>query len=74
MHHSMIDRVYWLWQALHLDQAGTIAGTITLNNKPASRATSLDDVIATNFLNVEPRAIGDLLSTIDDDPFCYIYL
>jgi tyrosinase len=74
MHHSMIDRVYWLWQALHLNQAGTIAGTITLNNKPAGRATSLDDVIQTNFLNMETRKIGDLLSTIDGDPFCYIYL
>jgi tyrosinase len=74
MHHSMVDRLYWIWQALHLNQAGTIAGTITLNNNPPSRQTSLDDVIQTNYLNLDPLAIKDLLSTIDDEPFCYIYL
>src|SRR4051794_30864747 len=30
LHHAMIDRVWWLWQALHLNQAKSIAGTITI--------------------------------------------
>jgi tyrosinase len=74
MHHSMLDRVYWIWQALHLNQAGTVAGTITINNNPPSRKTGLDDVIETNWLGMETRKIGDLLSTISGEPFCYIYL
>ncbi|UKZ80146.1 hypothetical protein TrVFT333_007903 [Trichoderma virens FT-333] len=37
LHHSMLDHIYWIWQALHLNQANTIAGTITiLNNPPAA--------------------------------------
>jgi tyrosinase len=74
MHHSMVDHVYWIWQALHLNQASTIAGTITLNNKPPSRNASLDDVISTNFLNMDTLKINDLLSTVSDNPLCYIYL
>jgi tyrosinase len=70
----MVDRVYWIWQALHLNQANTIAGTITLNNKPPSRNASLDDVISTNFLNMDTLKIKDLLSTVSDNPLCYIYL
>jgi tyrosinase len=74
MHHSMLDRLWWIWQALHLDQAGTIAGTITLFNNPPSRNATLDDVVQTNYLNLETLRLRDLMSTIDGEPFCYIYL
>jgi tyrosinase len=69
----MLDRVWWLWQALHREQAATIAGTITLSNRPPSRNATLDDVVQMNYLGLEARKIGDLLSVVDG-PFCYIYL
>lgn len=30
MHHTMLDYVWWIWQALHPREAKTIAGTITV--------------------------------------------
>lgn len=69
----MLDRVYWIWQALHLDQANTVAGTITLNNNPPSRNTTLDDLVQVNYLNVEATPIGDLTDTLGGKQLCYIY-
>jgi len=74
LHHGMIDRMWWIWQALHLNQAKTVAGTITLFNNPPSRNTTLEDLISTNFLNMPDRPIGDLLGSLDGSPLCYIYL
>ncbi|KAH8195633.1 hypothetical protein TruAng_010190 [Truncatella angustata] len=74
LHHAMLDRIYWLWQALHLNQALSIAGTITLFNNPPSRNTTLEDVIFMGQSNAPARPIGELLNTLGDDPFCYIYL
>ncbi|KAH7398598.1 hypothetical protein BKA66DRAFT_546137 [Pyrenochaeta sp. MPI-SDFR-AT-0127] len=52
MHHAMVDRLWWIWQALHLNQARTVAGTITLNNNPPSRDTTVKDLIQMNYLNI----------------------
>ncbi|OLN89340.1 Grixazone synthase 3 [Colletotrichum chlorophyti] len=72
LHHTMVDRMYWLWQALHLDQAKTISGTITFANSPPSRNASLDDIIELPYLGVEPTTLGSLLDTLDG-PYCYVY-
>ena len=69
----MLDRVYWMWQALHLDQANTVAGTLTLNNNPPSRETSLEDLIQTNWLGVGDTRIGDLTNTLSGGSLCYVY-
>ncbi|GAP87774.1 putative FAD binding domain-containing protein [Rosellinia necatrix] len=73
LHHAMVDRTYWLWQALHPFMAKTIAGTITLFNEPPSRDTSVDDLIDLG-VNAPPRRIGDLLDTLGGAPLCYIYV
>ncbi|KAK2761472.1 hypothetical protein CKAH01_16298 [Colletotrichum kahawae] len=73
LHHAMVDRVYWLWQALHLTEAFNIAGTITILNNPPSRDARLDDLVLQE-PNAPNRPISDLLSTIGGSPFCYIYL
>ncbi|KAF6806351.1 FAD binding domain containing protein [Colletotrichum musicola] len=75
LHHAMVDRVYWLWQALHLwgGAAFEIAGTITIQNMPPSRNATKDDVIEMGVL-AQDRSIGELLNTIDGSPLCYIYL
>lgn len=70
----MVDRVWWIWQALHLNQAKTVAGTITLFNNPPSRDTTLQDLIQTNYLNLDDAPIGELLDTLGGEPLCYIYL
>lgn len=73
LHHAMVDRVYWLWQALHLWEAFEIAGTITILNLPPSRDATKDDLIYMGVLT-QDRPIRELLNTIDGSPFCYIYL
>lgn len=71
--HSMVDHVYWIWQALHLDQADTIAGTITILNQPPSRDTSIADIIDVG-VNAPPVAIEDVLDTLGQQSLCYIYV
>ncbi|KAI7780572.1 hypothetical protein LA080_015855 [Diaporthe eres] len=72
-HHSMVDQVYWIWQALHLDQAETIAGTITILNQPPSRDTSKDDIIDLG-VNAPSVTIDDVLNTLGESPLCYVYI
>ncbi|KAH7304801.1 hypothetical protein B0I35DRAFT_414371 [Stachybotrys elegans] len=72
LHHSMVDHLYWMWQALHPAHAKTISGTLTFGNAPPSRNATLDDLIELPFLNVEPQTIASLLDTLDG-PYCYIY-
>ena len=71
-HHSMVDQVYWIWQALHLDQADTIAGTLTILNQPPSRNTSTADIIDLG-VNAPSVTIDDVLDTLGESPLCYIY-
>ncbi|KAJ4129046.1 hypothetical protein NW768_007575 [Fusarium equiseti] len=73
LHHSMVDYVYWIWQALHPKQAKDIAGTITISNRPPSR-----DALKSDPLNMGVNAplitIDDALDTLSGAPFCYLYL
>ena len=48
------------------EQANTVAGTLTLNNKPPSRNTTLEDLIQMDWLNVEAMPIGDLTDTLGE--------
>ncbi|KAI1127771.1 Di-copper centre-containing protein [Nemania abortiva] len=72
LHHAMLDRVYWLWQALHPTKANTIAGTITLFNTPPSRDTALNDTLDMG-VNAPALQIKDVLSTLGSS-LCYYYL
>lgn len=74
LHHAMVDRTWWLWQALHPNQAQTIAGTITIFDKPPSRNATLDDALSFETVGVPSRPIRDLLNTLGDSPLCYIYV
>ncbi|KAL6411871.1 FAD binding domain-containing protein [Ilyonectria robusta] len=68
LHHAMVDRVYWIWQALHLSKANTIAGTITINNSPASRDALKSDILNMGGVLAMDRPISDLLNTLGDSP------
>ncbi|KAI0874785.1 Di-copper centre-containing protein [Hypoxylon argillaceum] len=72
LHHAMLDRVYWLWQALHPAKARTLGGTITLFNTPPSRDTLPTDIIDLGVNGVDLK-ISDLLDTLGG-PLCYYYL
>lgn len=77
LHHSQIDRIWWIWQMLspskRIYSDSAIAGTNTFLDNPPSAATTRNDYIDFGHAGGPPRKIGDLLSTVDG-PFCYIYL
>lgn len=74
LHHAMIDRVWWIWQNLDLGaRIESIAGTITINNRPPSRNGTIDDVLNLGVLAPDNISLRDLMSTVES-PFCYIYL
>lgn len=74
LQHAMLDRIWWIWQALHPLQAFTVAGTITIFNKPPSRNTTLEDQIYMGHSNAPERPISQLLKTLGGEPLCYVYL
>ncbi|KAK4460922.1 hypothetical protein QBC42DRAFT_100129 [Cladorrhinum samala] len=76
-HHSMIDRVWWIWQQLdpqtRTKGATAIAGTNTFLNNPPSADTTLEDYVDAGYAAGTPKKIKELLSTTAG-PFCYVYL
>ena len=75
LHHSQIDRMWWTWQNLDLENRGmSVAGTITGHDVPPSRNTTLDDVITLGVLDgFDGMTIRNAMSTMGGD-FCYIYV
>jgi tyrosinase len=73
LHHSMIDRTWWIWQAQDFaNRQQVIAGGTSMYG--GGRAQSLEDNIDIDVLNVDGKAykIKELVSTVAG-PFCYIY-
>ncbi|KAF5675193.1 tyrosinase [Fusarium heterosporum] len=73
LHHSMVDHIYWIWQALHPKQAKDIAGTITISNRPPSRDALKSDPLDMG-VNAPLIDIDNALDTLGDSPFCYTYV
>lgn len=73
MHHAMLDAIYWIWQALHPEEAGDIWGTVTMRNTPPSRNATIDDLLDMHHFQPS-RPIRDLLDTLGGSPLCYIYV
>lgn len=77
LHHSMIDRVWWIWQMLSPQERqfsdNAVMGTNTFLNDPPSEETTLDDWVEFGFAAGPPRQIRELTSTVSG-PFCYVYL
>ncbi|KAG0146059.1 hypothetical protein CROQUDRAFT_44897 [Cronartium quercuum f. sp. fusiforme G11] len=73
LHHSMVDRVWWLWQQLDPAQrTQTIYGTGTMYNIPPSPKMTLEDYIDLD-VNAGPIQLKNLMSTIEG-PFNYVYV
>jgi len=71
-HHAMVDRVYWMWQALHPQQANTINGTRTFRDTPPSANATIDDPLNVGVLGPH-LPIKDMFDTLGNSPLCYIY-
>ncbi|KAK6821124.1 Di-copper centre-containing protein [Apiospora arundinis] len=71
LHHAMVDRVYWAWQALHPTEASKIAGG-TVMRQPNSPPATIRDPLNVMGLD-EDRPIEDMLDTMGESPLCYIY-
>ena len=74
LHHSQIDRVYWIWQMLDYNNRKNVFGTRTFMNSPPSDPVTLDDVIDISPL-APPVKVRDLMSTVGvgGGPLCYVY-
>lgn len=73
LHHSMIDRVWWMWQMADPEnRINAISGTRTFNNNPPSANGTLDDISEFGFAAGPARKMRDLVSTTGG-PFCYVY-
>ncbi|KAM0333771.1 hypothetical protein ACHAPQ_005285 [Fusarium lateritium] len=76
LHHSMIDRVWWIWQMLdpkeRVNGKNAVQGTNTFLDMPPSANTTVNDSIDVAWIGGE-RKIKDLMSTLSG-PFCYVYL
>ncbi|KAK7962896.1 uncharacterized protein PG986_003721 [Apiospora aurea] len=72
LHHSMADRVWWIWQNQKpVERAFQVAGTRTMNNKPPSDDATVDDTFDMGY-NGGEVVLKDLVSTVAG-PYCYIY-
>ncbi|KAI2468693.1 Di-copper centre-containing protein [Annulohypoxylon bovei var. microspora] len=72
LHHGQIDRMYFIWQNLDWEQRQTMAGTITMMDRPASRNGTLEDILDIGPVG-EKHTFGELLDTVGSSPFCFVY-
>jgi tyrosinase len=73
LHHSMVDRVWYIWQSQDFaNRQQVIAGGTQMMG--GGRAQSLEDNVDLEVLNVDGKVykIKDLVSTVAG-PFCYVY-
>ena len=73
LHHSMIDRTWWIWQAQDFaNRQQVIAGGTSMFG--GGKAQSLDDTIDLEVLSFDGKTykIKDLVSTVAG-PMCYVY-
>ncbi|KAL1646456.1 hypothetical protein SLS61_007817 [Didymella pomorum] len=73
LHHAMLDRVYWIWQVLHPEEADKVAGTLTLQNRPPTRNATIEEELLMG-VNAEMKKIKDMFDTLAGTPLCYIYV
>ncbi|KAG9256690.1 uncharacterized protein F5Z01DRAFT_741998 [Emericellopsis atlantica] len=72
LHHAMVDKLYWMWQALHPKEANTVAGTLTYMNIVPSRNGTVEDELDVGILGPHLK-IKDTFNTLGGTPYCYIY-
>lgn len=71
--HGQLDRVYWIWQMLDLDDRRDVHGTGTVFNIPPSPNVTVEDTIDI-LPHAGPKKIKDLMNSVGGTPFCYVYV
>lgn len=73
LHHAMIDRIWWTWQNLEVEERTfQVGGTITFLNNPPSRNGTLDDLLDLG-VDGEVITMREAMSSVGG-PFCYVYV
>lgn len=72
LHHGNIDRMHFIWQNLDWEARQTIAGTLTMFNRPRTREAVLTDNMGFEPLN-RNITIGETMDTVGGTPLCYVY-
>ncbi|KAK4183975.1 Grixazone synthase [Podospora australis] len=71
--HSQLDRIYWIWQMLDLENRSNVAGTSTWINLPPSPNITVEDTI--DVLPHQPtRKLKELMNTVGGSPLCHVYV
>ncbi|KAK7978679.1 hypothetical protein PG988_006169 [Apiospora saccharicola] len=75
LHHAIVDRIYWIWQALHPEQALTVAGSAGQKSAlgSSSREVAMEDLLEMGTVGASHR-IKDVLDTLGGSPLCYVYV
>ncbi|KAJ1323862.1 tyrosinase [Microdochium nivale] len=80
LHHSQIDRVWWMWQNQSpravTERLFQIGGTRTKRNDPPSDLATLEDLLDMDFATpqgAETLGIKHHVSTVAG-PYCYVYM
>jgi tyrosinase len=72
LHHTMLDSIWWIWQALNPDKADEVAGlTDTRPNNSTVNGTA--DFIQDLGALAGPIKLKTVLDTLGDTPLCYYY-
>ncbi|KAK0721251.1 hypothetical protein B0T21DRAFT_258234, partial [Apiosordaria backusii] len=71
-HHAGIDRVWWLWQMVDLENRKDVFGTNTAMNNPPSEDTTVEDWLYLDPLAEKVR-IRDVMNTVGGE-LCYVYI
>ncbi|KAK0716374.1 hypothetical protein B0H67DRAFT_516055 [Lasiosphaeris hirsuta] len=73
LHHSQIDRIYWIWQMLDFNNRKNVYGTGAFMDIFPTPNVTVND-----WLDITPLAppiqIKDLMNTVGGSPLCYVYL
>ncbi|KAJ9149647.1 Tyrosinase central domain-containing protein [Coniochaeta hoffmannii] len=72
LHHSQVDRLYWIWQNLDWPNRQNVFGTSTFLSFPPTTNVTLNDNIDLGVLTT-PIPIKNLMDTIGGTPLCYVY-
>jgi tyrosinase len=71
-HHSMIDRVWSIWQLQDFENRQQVISGGTIWRDANSTIQTLDDLVDLKILTDKVYKIKELVSTVDG-PFCYAY-
>lgn len=74
LHHSMLDRLWAMWQDGHPGLRYTYNGTSTIFNPPGVTPEVDNSTVMTFGLVGDPITVGEIADTMSGAPYCYVYV